>query len=146
MEQAIDDASKQERAVVIIGDGGFHFQLNELIHFLKDKTDLTIIYMRNNIFHLGKSGDGKIYHCNDDSFDVHHIISAYQGQSKRCATVADFKESFLAFQQCSGVSLIEVLADPVESNQSHELRLLNLYIKSQNGQADAMEKWQSLTN
>tara|TARA_R110002167_G_scaffold8869_2_gene40782 strand:+ start:91869 stop:93659 length:1791 start_codon:yes stop_codon:yes gene_type:complete len=144
-ELKADDDSKQERAVVIIGDGGFHFQLNELIHFLKDKTDVTIIYMRNNIFHLGKSGDGKIYHCNDENFDVHHIVAAYQGQSKTCATVADFKACFLAFQQCSGISLIEVLADPIESKQSNELRLLNLYIKAKNGQEDAMAKWQGLT-
>ena len=43
--QRIQDNAKDERAVVIIGDGGFHFQLNELIHFLKDNTDVTIIYM-----------------------------------------------------------------------------------------------------
>ena len=144
-QQNADDVNKQERAVVIIGDGGFHFQLNELIHFLKDKTDVTIIYMRNNIFHLGKSGDGDIYHCNDENFDVHHIVAAYQGQSKTCTRVSDFKECFLAFQQCSGVTLIEVLAEPIEENQCHELKLLNLYIKAKNGQADAMAKWQALT-
>ena len=144
-EHTFDDINKQEHAVVIIGDGGFHFQLNELIHFLKDKTDVTIIYMRNNIFHLGKSGDGDIYHCNDENFDVHHIVAAYQGQSKTCDTVADFKSSFVAFQQCSGVSLIEVLADPVEEKQCNELRLLNLYIKAKNGQPEAMAKWQDLT-
>ncbi len=144
-EQSIGGVNKQERAVVIIGDGGFHFQLNELIHFLKDQTDLTIIYMRNNIFHLGKSGDGDIYRCNDENFDVHHIVAAYQGQSKTCTTVADFKKEFLAFQQRSGVSLIEVLAEPTEEKQCHELKLLNLYIKAKNGQADAMAKWQALT-
>lgn len=144
-EQADIDGAKQERAVVIIGDGGFHFQLNELIHFLKDQTDVTIIYMRNNIFHLGKSGDGKIYHCNDENFDVHHIISAYQGQSQTCSTVADFKSCFLDFQQRAGVSLIEVLAEPVESKQSNEMRLLNLYIKAKNGQPEAMTQWQTLT-
>ena len=137
--------NNQERAVVIIGDGGFHFQLNELIQFLKDQTDVTIIYMRNNIFHLGKSGDGKIYHCNDENFDVHHIVSAYQGQSKTCITVADFKDCFLDFQQCSGISLIEVLAQPIESKQSHEMKLLNLYIKAKNGQAEAIAKWSELT-
>jgi len=144
-ELSFEDINKKERAVVIIGDGGFHFQLNELIHFLKDKTDLTIIYMRNNIFHLGKSGDGNIYHCNDENFDVHHIIAAYQGQSKTCTTVAEFKDCFSAFQQCSGVSLIEVLADPNEEKQCLELRLLNLYIKAKNGQKDAIVKWQVLT-
>lgn len=143
--QASKDVTKQERAVVIIGDGGFHFQLNELIHFLKDQTDVTIIYMRNNIFHLGKNGDGKIYHCNDENFDVHHIVAAYQGQSKTCTTVADFKACFLDFQQRAGIALIEVLADPVESKQSNEMRLLNLYIKAKNGQVDAMAQWQALT-
>ena len=144
-EQQANEVHKQERAVVIIGDGGFHFQLNELIHFLKDKSDVTIIYMRNNIFHLGKSGDGNIYHCNDEGFNVHHLVSAYQGQSKTCFTVSDFKTCFLEFQQCSGISLIEVLADPVESKQSNEMRLLNLYIKAKNGQPDAVIKWQKLT-
>ena len=144
-EQSIDSSDKQERAVVIIGDGGFHFQLNELIHFLKDRTNVTIIYMRNNVFHLGKSGDNKIYQCNDKDFDVHHIVAAYQGQSKTCQTVADFKSCFSDFQQCSGVSLIEVLAEPVESKQSNELRILNLYIKAKNGHHEAMAKWQALT-
>ncbi len=144
-EHKIENDNNQERTVVIIGDGGFHFQLNELIHFLKDKTDLTIIYMRNNIFHLGKSGDGNIYHCNDVDFDVHHIIAAYQGQSKTCSTVAEFKNCFLAYQQCAGISLIEVLADPIEEKQCHELKLLNLYIKAKNGQEEAIVKWQTLT-
>ena len=101
--------------------------------------------MRNNIFHLGKSGDGKIYHCNDENFDAHHIIAAYQGQSKTCTTVADFKTCFVDFQQRSGVSLIEVLAQPTESKQSNEMRLLNLYIKAKNGQPDAIAKWSALT-
>lgn len=143
-EQSLTKEGEQERAVVIVGDGGFHFQLNELIHFLKDKTDVTIIYMRNNVFHLGKSGNGKIYHCNDNDFNVHHIVSAYQGQSKMCSTVEDFKNCFMAFSKTSGISLIEVLAEPVEEKQCHELKLLNLYIKSKNGQADALIKWQEL--
>jgi TPP-dependent 2-oxoacid decarboxylase len=145
-EQGDVPLARQERAVVIIGDGGFHFQLNELIHFLKDRTDVTIIYMRNNVFHLGKSGNNAIYHCNDESFDVHHIVAAYQGQSKTCQTVTEFKLCFANFQQCSGVSLIEVLAEPLESKQSNELKILNLYIKAKNGQADAMKKWQALTS
>ncbi|MCI2283239.1 thiamine pyrophosphate-dependent enzyme [Colwellia sp. MSW7] len=144
-EQQAIDANRQERAVVIVGDGGFHFQLNELIHFLKDKSDVTIIYMRNNIFHLGKNGDGKIYHCNDEKFDVHSLVAAYQGHSKTCTTVADFTACFVEFQQCTGVSLIEVLADPVESKQSNEMRLLNLYIKAKNGQPEAIAQWSALT-
>lgn len=135
----------KERTVVIVGDGGFHFQLNELIHFLKDRTDVTIVYMRNNIFHLGKSGDGAIYHCNDTAFDVHHIVKAYQGQSKTCTSVSEFKDYFKQCSSQSGISLIEVPAKPVEERQSNELQLLNLYIKSQNGQPDAVKAWRALT-
>jgi TPP-dependent 2-oxoacid decarboxylase len=143
-EQAGQTTRNKERAVVIIGDGGFHFQLNELIHFLKDQTDVTIIYMRNNIFHLGKSGDGAIYHCNDKEFDVHYIVKAYQGHSKKCTKVSEFKNYFKQCNLQSGISLIEVPANPIEARQSNELKLLNLYIKSQNGHADAVKAWQAL--
>ena len=143
--QRIQDNAKDERAVVIIGDGGFHFQLNELIHFLKDKTDLSIIYMRNNVFHLGKSGDDAIYHCNDERFDVHQVIKAYQGHSTTINTVGDFIAGFKDTLNCSGISLIEVLAKPIEEKQCHEIRLLNLYIKAKNGQAEALKQWKALT-
>ncbi|WP_232771507.1 thiamine pyrophosphate-dependent enzyme [Colwellia sp. 12G3] len=143
--QRIKSQKIAERAVVIIGDGGFHFQLNELIHFLKDKSDVTIIYMRNNVFHLGKSGDGAIYHCNDTEFDVHSLVKAYQGHSETCTSVSDFKAYFKACSQQTGISLIEVLAKPIEARQSNELKLLNLYIKAQNGQTEAVKAWQKLT-
>jgi len=143
--QHIKAHGNTERAVVIIGDGGFHFQSNELIHFLKDQTNVTIIYMRNNIFHLGKSGDGKIYHCNDEQFNVHRLVSAYQGQSQTCQSVADFKKAFMDTENAEGINLIEVLAKPIEERQSNELQLLNLYIKSKNGNPEALSKWQEIT-
>jgi TPP-dependent 2-oxoacid decarboxylase len=128
--QRIKDNGDNDRAVVIIGDGGFHFQLNELIHFLKDDTNVTIIYMRNNVFHLGKSGDSAIYHCNDVRFDVHQVIKGYCGQSTTTKTVAEFSDAVKnSLQQC-GISLIEVLAQPIEERQCNEIRLLNMYIKS----------------
>ncbi len=143
--QRIQDNAKDERAVVIIGDGGFHFQLNELIHFLKDNTDVTIIYMRNNVFHLGKNGDDAIYHCNDERFDVHQVIKGYQGHSTTLNTTGEFIAGFKETLNRSGISLIEVLAKPIEEKQCHEIRLLNLYIKAKNGQAEALKQWQALT-
>lgn len=138
VSQKIKDNGSQERAVVIIGDGGFHFQLNELIHFLKDRTNVTIIYMRNNIFHLGKSSDAKIYRSNDEEFNVHSVIAAYQGKSQTCTTVGEFKSYFKDCTQANaGIRLIEVLAKPIEERQCEELRLLNLYIKAQNGEPEA---------
>jgi len=143
--QRIKDQDNQARAVVIIGDGGFHFQSNELIHFLKDNTDVTIIYMRNNIFHLGKSGNSKIYHCNDLNFDVHALINAYQGHSCTVKSVKAFKAAFKQTLNQSGINLIEVLAKPIEERQCNELKLLNLYIKAQNGRESELKQWQALT-
>ncbi len=144
--QLVQENGNKDRVVVITGDGGFHFQLNELIHFLKDNTQVTIIYMRNNIYHLGKSSDADIYYCNDKDFDVHNIVAAYQGQSKTCTTVAEFKAYFQAcMQQSTGIRLIEIPAKPVEERQCHELHLLNMYIKAQNGQPEAAKAWQALT-
>jgi len=143
--QRIKENGNNDRAVIIIGDGGFHFQLNELIHFLKDGTNVTIIYMRNNIFHLGKSGDANIYHCNDVDFDVHQLVKAYQGKSSLVKSIAEFKHAFKQTVNESGISLIEVQAKPIEERQCHELKLLNLYIKSKNGHREAMKQWENLT-
>jgi TPP-dependent 2-oxoacid decarboxylase len=143
--QRIKENGNNDRAVIIIGDGGFHFQLNELIHFLKDGTNVTIVYMRNNVFHLGKSGDSSIYHCNDVDFDVHQLVKAYQGQSSLVKTVLEFKEAFQQTISESGISLIEVPAKPIEERQCHEIKLLNLYIKSKNGHQEAIEQWRCLT-
>lgn len=143
----IQDKGDQDRAVVLTGDGGFHFQLNELIHFMKDKTAVTIIYMRNNVFHLGKSGDDPIYHCNDIDFDVHSLIKAYGGESKQCTFVGQFKDYFShCIKENSGIKLIEVPANPTEENQCREIRLLNLYIKTQNGDTEAQTQWKQTTS
>ena len=101
--------------------------------------------MRNNVFHLGKSGDDAIYHCNDERFDVHQVIKGYQGSSTTIETVDQFIAAFTTTLKQTGISLIEVLAKPIESKQCHEIRLLNLYIKAKNGQAEALKEWQSLT-
>jgi len=88
-EQQSDDV-----AVVITGDGGFNFQLNDLIHFLRDDLSVIIIYMRNDIFHLGKNGEADIYHCSDKQFDVVGLINAFGGEGKRCTTIEQFKDYF----------------------------------------------------
>lgn len=144
--QRVKDLGNKDRTVVITGDGGFHFQLNELIQFLKDNTNVIIIYMRNNIFHLGKSSDAKVYQCNDTQFDVHQLIAAYQGESRHCRSVSEFKDYFrYCVEDNSGIKLIEVPAVPSEERQCNELKLLNLYIKSKNGQPEAVEQWRELT-
>lgn len=145
--QRIKNQQLDERTVVITGDGGFHFQLNELIHFMKDQSAVIIIYMRNNVFHLGQSSDKEVYYCNDEQFDVHHLIKAYGGQSQVCATVGEFKECFKRYiAENSGIKLIEVPAVPSDERQCSELKLLNLYIKSQNGVPEAKAKWAELTS
>ena len=133
------------RTIVITGDGGFHFQLNELIHFQKQQLPVIIIYMRNNIFHLGKSGDGEIYHCSDSHFDVQLLIRAYGGDGRICKTVGQFDEAFSeAVSANQGIYLLEIPCEPSDKYQSREIKLLNLYIHARNGNSQAMLDWANL--
>ena len=134
-----------DRTVVITGDGGFHFQLNELIHFQKQGLPVTIIYMRNDIFHLGKGGDGPIYHWSTGQFDVLQLVRAYGGEGKRCETIAAFNDYY---QQClqenAGIRLIEVPCSQEAQYQCREISLLNLYIRTRNGDLVAKQQWQEM--
>lgn len=131
-----------DRVVLITGDGGFHFQLNELIHIQKQGLPLTIVYMRNDIFHLGKSGDGPIYHCSTRDFDVQQLVRAYGGEGRRCATVGAFLDYYgECLERNQGLRLIEVPCSAAPEHQCRELVLLNLYIRSRNGEPDALTEW-----
>ncbi len=135
-----------DRTVVITGDGGFHFQLNELIHFQKQSLPVTIVYMRNDIFHLGKGGDGPIYHCSTGAFDVLQLVRAYGGEGRRCATIAEFTAYYSdCLQQNEGIRLIEVPCSLDPQHQCREITLLNLYIKSRNGDPQAILQWEAFT-
>ncbi|MCL1125865.1 thiamine pyrophosphate-dependent enzyme [Shewanella surugensis] len=134
-------------AVVITGDGGFNFQLNDLIHFLRDDLNVIIIYMRNDIFHLGKNSDADIYHCSDKKFDVISLVKAFGGEGKRCTTVGEFSEYFdRCARENRHIKLIEVPAITEDQYQCREIRLLNLYIKAKNGVAEAVQEWQAMIN
>ena len=131
-----------DRAVVITGDGGFHFQLNELIHFQKEGLPVTIIYMRNDIYHMGKSGDGPIYHCSTNQFDVLQLVRAYGGDGKRCETIGEFCDYYSrCLDENTGIRLIEVPCLPLAQYQCREIALLNLYILSRNGDPEALKQW-----
>ena len=134
-----------DRVILLTGDGGFHFQLNELIHVQKERLPLLILYMRNNIFDLGKSGDGPIYHCSDTEFDVCTLIRAYGGQAFRCQTVGEFCLQFrVAIARHSGLTLLEIPCPADPEFQSPEIRLLNLFIKARNGDAEANRQWSAI--
>ncbi len=138
-------AQSTDRAVVITGDGGFHFQLNELIHFQKENLNLIIIYMRNDIYHLGKSGEADIYHCSTPEFDVLKLISAYGGTGIHCETVEEFTNAYsAALEKNQGLTLIEVPADTAPQYQCHEIKMLNLYIQAKNGDLKAQGEWEKL--
>ncbi len=128
---------------MITGDGGFHFQLNELIHFQKLSLPVTIVYMRNDVFHLGKGGDGPIYHCSTSGFDVLQLIRAYGGDGRRCETVGEFASYYRkCLSENTGIRLIEVPCRDDPQFQCRELAMLNLYIRAKNGDVDAIQQWQ----
>ena len=137
---------EQALPVVIIGDGGFHFQQNELIHFLKSDLEAVILLMRNEVFHLGKSSDGPIYHCSDKRFDALKLVEAFGGTGLRCCTTGEFYQVLLEKTQTpSGLTLIEVPTSTAEEQQSEPLRLLNLYIRARNGDPASKLAWDKLS-
>ncbi len=143
--KALQKKQSDDVAVVITGDGGFNFQCNELIHFLRENLSVIIVYMRNNIFHLGKSSDATIYQSNSADLNVAKLIEAYGGESKQCENIREFIDTFTEWSESNkGIKLIEVPCDPVLQYQSEPVRLLNLYIKSKNGDPSSIKEWQAI--
>ena len=142
---AIQDRKTSDIPVIITGDGGFHFQSNELIHFLREDLFVILIYMNNKIFHLGKTGDSNIYNCSDDRFDPISLVKAYGGRGWKCSTWKEFKKTFQdACKERKGINLIEIPTGISDAEQSPEIQLLNLYIKSRNGDPASIEAWKKL--
>ncbi|MCW3173906.1 thiamine pyrophosphate-binding protein [Shewanella subflava] len=145
--RAIADELKQQQIkqtiVVITGDGGFNFQANELINLQKQHADITIIYMRNNVFHLGKAGDAPIYACNDNGFDPKMLIQAYGGKGHYCETIAEFMAT-LTITAKGGMHLIEIPTSIEPEHQSDISKKLNTYIGFKNDDPDANLLWQEL--
>jgi indolepyruvate decarboxylase len=130
--------------MIITGDGGFHFQLNELIHFQRESLNLIIIYMRNDIFQLGKSSDSSMYQCSTSHFDVLKLIEAYGGTASHCDSMGDLESAIGRGIEQRGLHLIEVFASTDVNEQCKETDLLNLFIKSNNGDPAAQKQWQEI--
>ncbi len=142
--RTLKSKGEEDIAVVITGDGGFHFQLNELVHFQREKLAVIIVYMRNNIFHLGKSSNSEIYQCSTHEFDVIKLIEAYGGEGIYCETVGQFTQHFTqAVKRNRGITLLEIPADVDAKYQSPEIAMLNLFIQKNNGVPGAREKWET---
>lgn len=129
--------------LLLTGDGGFNFQCNELINLQKQNANLIILYMRNNLFHLGKCGDAPIYACNDLRFDVSKLIAAYGGKYHLCQSVDRLYEA-LAMGVQGGLHLIEVPTSTEPEQQSPIAIKLNTYISAKNGNPEALISWNKL--
>jgi TPP-dependent 2-oxoacid decarboxylase len=133
--------------VVITGDGGFHFQVNDLIQFQRDKLFIIIIFMNNQIFHLGKNGTSEIYNCNAPDFNISLLAQAYGGRAYTCASVGEFKEHFLSCAKAkSGINILEVKTSTKEEDLCKEIQMLNLYIKSRMGISADVAEWNNIKN
>lgn len=142
---SLEDLGSTNVPFIITGDGGFHFQLNELIHFMKDQLFVVIILMRNNIFHLGKQGDDPIYHCNDENFNYTSLINAYGGQTHLVKSVGGFYDGLGQIMESKkGIHLFEVWAPTDSESSSPEIKLLNLYISAKSGDKTAISSWEKL--
>lgn len=144
--EVLKERNASDVAVVMTGDGGFHFQLNELIHFMQHNLSVVIVYMRNNIFHLGKNSDAGIYHCSHADFNIHKLIESYGGEAKTCKTKEELVTYFShCISENKGIKLIEIPCEPIEDYQCREIKLLNTYISAKNGVPEAVEAWRELS-
>jgi TPP-dependent 2-oxoacid decarboxylase len=133
--------------VVITGDGGFHFQANDLIQFQRDKLFVIIILMNNQIFHLGKNSSSEIYNCNDPEFDITLLAKAYGGRAYKCTSVEEFKKHFLICAKArAGINILEIKTSTKEEDLCKEIQILNLYIKSRMGAPEDVAKWDNIKN
>ena len=140
--KTLKSSNSSDIAVVITGDGGFHFQSNELIHFQREHLAVVILYMRNNIFHLGKSGESTMYHCSSPGFDVLTLVNAYGGRGFQCKTVGELRTQLKsAVESNCGITLLEIPVDPNSDKLSREISMLNLFIQMKNGKQGAIEAW-----
>lgn len=138
------ELGSDQSVVVITGDGGFNFQANELINLQKQGANLVVVYMRNNIFHLGKAGDAPIYACNHEGFDPKLLIQAYGGKGHLCQYIGEFVDTLCSCVASGGLHLIEVPAPIEEAAQSDTTQKLNCYIGYRNGDVEAISRWQEL--
>ncbi|ABV34784.1 thiamine pyrophosphate enzyme domain protein TPP-binding [Shewanella sediminis HAW-EB3] len=138
------ESNSLQPVLVMIGDGGFNFQANELINLQKQGANVTILYMRNNIFHLGKAGDAPIYSCNDQGFNPRLLIQAYGGDGHLCETTEQLTHCLIETAHKGGVHLIEVPTSVEAGHQSETTKKLNTYIGFRNGDPQATERWNEL--
>ncbi|WP_076413313.1 thiamine pyrophosphate-dependent enzyme [Shewanella sp. UCD-KL12] len=138
------EVKSEQPILVLTGDGGFNFQANELINLQKQAANVTIIYMRNNIFHLGKAGDAPIYACNDTGFEPRLLIKAYGGHGHLCETTGQLMDSLVECAQRGGLHLIEVPTSTEPQFQSEITKKLNCYIGFRNGDPEATDRWHIL--
>ncbi|WP_372871775.1 thiamine pyrophosphate-binding protein [Shewanella sp.] len=138
------NAQESDQPILLItGDGGFNFQCNELINLQKQNANLIILYMRNNIFHLGKAGDAPIYHCNDHNFSPAKLVEAYGGKYHYCDKTNSLADLLQICCQ-GGLHLIEIPTSTHNECLSPIAIKLNTYIGFKNGLAEATEAWHQL--
>lgn len=145
--EVLNEFKSDDVAIVITGDGGFHFQLNELIHFMQNGLNVIILYMRNNIFHLGKNSNAKIYNCSTSDFDVKKLVESYGGNHFKCSLKNEFETVLQKLiHDNKGVNLIEIPVIPQEEFHCREIQLLNTYISAKNGVQSAIKKWDEIVH
>jgi thiamine pyrophosphate-dependent acetolactate synthase large subunit-like protein len=131
--------------IVLIGDGGFHFQLNELVHFQREELSVIILLLRNDQFYFGRSSGSRIYECSAPEFDALKLVEAYGGQGWSCSTVGELRTHLSrCAREPRGIQLIEARVDTTEAHQSNEIRIFNTYIRAKAGCPEDIEAWNAL--
>lgn len=131
VSRALKRNNSTDLPLVIMGDGGLHFQLNELIHFQREHLSVLILLFRNNIFGLGKSSNSSIYKSCTPEFNVIKMIEAYGGKGITCSSTSSFREALDGYSAAgTGLMLIEI---SLTQDQDNQLSMINETVKSRTG-------------
>lgn len=135
----------QDIPVVLIGDGGFHFQSNELASIQRDDLFMIILFFRNNIFHLGKLSSSPVYNCHHENLNLEKITSGYGGKYTLANNLQGLKQAFAqALATKKGIHFVEIPVSTDKEQQSPEIQIINTYIQSRSGDKIAQAEWEQL--
>ncbi|MCP4444252.1 MAG: thiamine pyrophosphate-binding protein [Myxococcales bacterium] len=130
--------------LIVIGDGGFSFQSNELIHFQREKLDVVILYLSNLSFFFGKCCESPIYEVASPDFRLEKLVEAYGGHCARAKHSGDLHRELGRAVVAGGIQVIEVALDMESKPQHRVIELINTYIQAKAGEPEAVAHWQKV--
>lgn len=143
--RAIKRGKLSDVPIVLMGDGGFHFQSNELVHFQREGLDVVVVVVRNNCFAFGKVCDSPIYESQHCDFDLSSLVRAYGGKHWRSVDGHSLAQALgAAVEEERGIRVVEAVLTEGPRSESAMIRQFGIFIRAKAKDKEAMEAWDRL--